>query len=134
MTDRRSFLSAGAALLGLSWPDQLRLATDITEEQIQQFHDDEPNEFPRRYEQTGLSGAFISEEYSSDTSLCVDVYPQQEDGAISIDIEAGGITLGTQHSVTDARELADYLEQAADDVEEWREKTWPEHKREGNDD
>ncbi|WP_143824985.1 hypothetical protein [Natronoarchaeum philippinense] len=109
------------------------MATDITEEQIQEFHDDEPGEFPQRYEQTGLNGAFISEEHADDMRLCVDVYPQQEDGALSIDIEAGGITLGTQHTVADARELAAELEQAADEVEEWRNQNWPEHKLEDSD-
>jgi hypothetical protein len=80
----------------------------------------QPEGYPRVEEFGGLNGTMDVPEIDEETSVRVDVHPNQNGMNIGLDLTFHGLEVGTALDPADARALGETLLEAADDVEAWQ--------------
>jgi len=137
MTSRREFLGASAAGV-LSLP--FRAATRDGEDQADSERDgderpplpptDQPEGYPRETEHGGFSGSMDVPEFDDEMGIRVSTHPNQAEMNIDVSVTFHGIEMGPAIGPDDARELAETLLEAADDVKAWQEENITPEQRE----
>ena len=122
MTSRRQFLGAAAVALSLPAVDTAAASEepDEDDERPPLPPREQPEGYPRMSTLSGLYGGMRIPEADRDMSIHVTVWPNQPAMNIDINITFAGVEVGPSIDPDEARELAQTLIDAADEVEEWQ--------------
>lgn len=117
---RRKVIGAAAAVWGLSWTDQLKMY--LGKKPKSEDDKEDGDRYPKCERIKNLPGAGTAHQTGPHcTEVKIGVYPH-EGKPVSLEINTGVFSTATGLDPDEARELATTLENATDEVDNWREK------------